>query len=402
MPTYKELKTDSVNTTLTVLNQLVDFVPPSSSVTRETHHCFVTSSRGGAVTSSMFQTIFDQDVNLQTANSLFDISVGIFSGSSIISNASTGEDASGKILFSSESLMMREKKDIYSQFAQQFLGDSNSQFSAPFGSTSAADKIDSALFLTFHRLFTRDGIKRETFAMKFFTTAAISHTNRHAGGQDNIFRGTDSGSIIFVDAGSNNSLMESAFAGPVGNLVESSNTSNTVGLIFYNGAVVLDVAKVISGTQKASGSIGAVGNNSGKIVLGAPNQGNTQAKFIPDFMVSASIDDICDHFSTVRFGSGSSNAIVFQNNTEINSKIYFCQLAPGEFNYSSNPTFINQTTGRIKSITANRDGIAKSFSYFTTIGLHDPSGKLVAVAKMSRPIEKNDEKDITIRVRLDF
>jgi hypothetical protein len=27
---------------------------------------------------------------------------------------------------------------------------------------------------------------------------------------------------------------------------------------------------------------------------------------------------------------------------------------------------------------------------------------LLAVAKMSRPIQKNDEKDLTFRVRLDF
>jgi hypothetical protein len=34
--------------------------------------------------------------------------------------------------------------------------------------------------------------------------------------------------------------------------------------------------------------------------------------------------------------------------------------------------------------------------------LYDTAGDLLAVAKLSRPIEKNDEKDLTIRVRLDF
>ena len=44
----------------------------------------------------------------------------------------------------------------------------------------------------------------------------------------------------------------------------------------------------------------------------------------------------------------------------------------------------------------------ESFSFVTTVGLYDANEKLLAVAKLSRPVEKNDEKDLTFRVRLDF
>ena len=44
----------------------------------------------------------------------------------------------------------------------------------------------------------------------------------------------------------------------------------------------------------------------------------------------------------------------------------------------------------------------KSFTFVTKVGLHDAEGNLLAVAKLSRPVEKNSEKDITFRVRLDF
>ena len=44
----------------------------------------------------------------------------------------------------------------------------------------------------------------------------------------------------------------------------------------------------------------------------------------------------------------------------------------------------------------------KSFSFVTTVGLYDANEQLLAVAKLSRPVEKNDEKDLTFRVRLDF
>jgi hypothetical protein len=38
----------------------------------------------------------------------------------------------------------------------------------------------------------------------------------------------------------------------------------------------------------------------------------------------------------------------------------------------------------------------------TSVGLYDSSNQLLAVAKLSRPVEKNSEKDMTFRIRLDF
>jgi SNF2 family DNA or RNA helicase len=99
---------------------------------------------------------------------MFDVTVGLFSGSNTVAGASTGVDTNGKILFTSKSMMMREKINVYQQYAQLLLGNNASQFSAPFASTVAGEKIDEALFLSFRRLFHRDKIKRETFAMKFF------------------------------------------------------------------------------------------------------------------------------------------------------------------------------------------------------------------------------------------
>ena len=53
-------------------------------------------------------------------------------------------------------------------------------------------------------------------------------------------------------------------------------------------------------------------------------------------------------------------------------------------------------------IDEGQEDTQRSFTFPTTVGLYDANDNLLAVAKMSRPIEKNDEKDITVRVRLDF
>ena len=92
-----------------------------------------------------------------------------------------------------------------------------------------------------------------------------------------------------------------------------------------------------------------------------------------------------------RFQSGSNTAITFQNITNINSTLFFCRASPDEFNYSSNPTYVNSATGQLNVISDEET--EKSFTFITGIGLYDSRNNLLAVAKMSRPIEKNDEKD---------
>jgi hypothetical protein len=44
----------------------------------------------------------------------------------------------------------------------------------------------------------------------------------------------------------------------------------------------------------------------------------------------------------------------------------------------------------------------QTFTFVTSIGLYDANDNLLAVAKLSRPVEKNPERDLTFRVRLDF
>jgi hypothetical protein len=413
--TYKEISDSDIQTTKSFLNQLVDVIQEdiSGSVTRKTYQVFVTGGVGPGVTSSLFQTVYDQDFSLQTANPVFDMTVGIFSGSTDVASCSTGIDSVGKVLFPSNSLMMREKVSNYRQFAQILLGNANSQFSSPFVDPATTDNIDHAMFICFKRLFARDSIKRETFAMKFYTSASATQrdgANFHPG-HSNLFVTSESGSQIFTDVGAASSKL-TAFGGPVGNIVNSANTTNRVGLMFYDqGIGVFDLAKVLSGSQHMSGTIAAMNVNNpysigyGKTILGASNVGNssnTDAKFIPDFMTSGSIDDIVNHLASCRFSSGSNTAMTFQNLTGINSTLIFCRATADQFNYSSNPTYVNTSDNRIRVIQVGHEASQKAFSFITTVGLYDANDNLLAVAKLSRPIEKNDEKDITIRVRLDF
>ena len=396
MPTFKEINASDIKTSRSILNQLVDIIQEdiSGSATRRAYQVFVTGGIGPGVTSSLFQTVYDQDFTLQTANEIMDITVGLFSGSDTVASASSGVDSAGKLLFPSQSLMMREKINIYRQFAQNLLGDATGQFSAPFSNPTSTDYIDEALFLNVKRLFTRDKVKRETFAMQFYTSAAIDEKTSGYPNYANLGITSTSGSVIFTDVGAQSEL---SYGGEVGDISYSTDTTRKAGVIFYDqGIVVLDVKKIISGSQHVSGTISSVGNTNGTNIIG---RDTPTAKFIPDLFVSASIDDIVSHFASTRFGSGSNTAITFQNNTNINSTLVFCRATADEFNYSSNPTFTDTNGGLV---VIDDPTVDRTFSFVTSVGLYDANDNLLAVAKMSRPIEKNDEKDITFRVRLDF
>ena len=75
MATYKELSSTDIKTSRSVLNQLVDIIQEdiSGSSTRKKYQVFVTGGVGPGVTSSLFQTVYDQNYTLQTANPIFDV-----------------------------------------------------------------------------------------------------------------------------------------------------------------------------------------------------------------------------------------------------------------------------------------------------------------------------------------
>ena len=77
MATTKELAPSDVTTRRSNLRQLVDVIQEdvSGSSTRKTYQQFITGGLGPGVTSSMFQTVFDQDFSLQTANAIFDMTI---------------------------------------------------------------------------------------------------------------------------------------------------------------------------------------------------------------------------------------------------------------------------------------------------------------------------------------
>ena len=379
MATFKEFDAQDIKTDSDSLEQLMDFIQAdiSGSTTRRKYQVFVTGGLGPGVTSSLFQTVFDQDFTLQTANPMFDVTFGLSVNSALVTGTSSSTDATtGKISFSSQSLMMREKVDLYRLMAQNLLGDANEDFTLVSGSTQSS--ITEPMFLCFKRLVMRDRIKRESFGIRLLQSAS------------NI-SGSGTTAKIFTDVGSS-ANKELSFGGQVSTIVDSTNTTFPVGLLYLDrGIAVLDTQRVFDVVGTFVGDIHAV-NLTGT----TPFNGNFNK-----LLVSASIDDITDHVCSVRLSNSNETGIAFENETLINSSLFFCHFGADEFNYSSNPTYTDNNN-RIVIIDPGQEESQRSFTFITSIGGYDAYDNLLWVAKLGRPALKDSQRDFSVKVRLDY
>jgi hypothetical protein len=82
----------------------------------------------------------------------------------------------------------------------------------------------------------------------------------------------------------------------------------------------------------------------------------------------------------------------------ITSDYVFVRARNSEFNYSENPSYISGSTGQV----IYNYFINNPQTYMTTVGLYNDSNELLAVAKLSKPLNKDFTKEALIRVKLDF
>ena len=88
----------------------------------------------------------------------------------------------------------------------------------------------------------------------------------------------------------------------------------------------------------------------------------------------------------------------FQSTTTIYESQYKCTLNPNEFTYTQNPSSLSGSGG------IPYDFVTGSYfePYITTVGLYNNANQLVAVGKLSQPLQSSNVTDTTILVNLDL
>lgn len=334
---------------------------------------------------NMFQSVYDYPYLSSSANHLFDISLG-YSSQSPVSSSANKHNA--------------KKINIYNTFAQQLVGYEATgsskiikRFDSDGDETTTNDKINEAYFLTFSRLLVKDEIKKGSFKLDLGVSGTYEKAFRqririddaHAAGADGNFKiNSPAGEYAILRA-------RNLAANPINhNSGNADKNGVNVGLIYYQAGVVVLTASIFqTGSGGLLSSSAAVAGRGVELV-----QSGTAANAGPD---------IQPHLTGTTI-SGASDALrhriynlQFNNTTELHSTLYFCRVNNTDFNYSTNPTYVSSSKVVVKENAADQP-----VSYVTTVGLYGANNELLAVGKLSEPLKKTPNNEMTLRVRLDY
>jgi hypothetical protein len=179
-----------------------------------------------------------------------------------------------------------------------------------------------------------------------------------------------------------------------------SDTVGKAGRVFFVVSGSLNLGSDSEATVNS-----ATGSNNQGFGLFYPDQGlmilNPSAiasvvgtELAPSLSTSAEQKNHVKLFNAIKSGSDFDA----RRTENVSTSHYFVRATNREFNFSNNPTFITGSNGNFAESTFERD--PKTF--ITTVGLYNDANEMIAVAKTSQPIPKSFDKEVLIKVKLDF
>ena len=127
--------------------------------------------------------------------------------------------------------------------------------------------------------------------------------------------------------------------------------------------------------------------------LGGSGNGGSITNLTPNETPNAPGFNIQKLLSAIQYGSN----FICDSEEKVTSQYYFTRVKNSEFNYTTNPSFID-TQGNLRFQTM----VDQPTVYITTVGLYSDAGELLAVAKLSKPLAKDFTKESLIKVKIDY
>ena len=265
------------------------------------------------------------------------------------------------------------------------------------GPAGTATFEDDMYFIVAERARMKDRLNKENWTLTL------------SGSKDSFALGSEfeiSGSSLVL---TDDSKIQSPTATPVGpryNVISGSggNTTNTlssskfygyyypnVGIIALRGHMLSSSAHGLNGTPGSVDSASFM--EDGKI-----GQGLTR-----DLTTDGGADNAIKLANAIHMG-----AQTFRSEEDQTSKAYFCRALANDFNFSNNPTFVSGSNKALR----NQDMVGYPHTFITTVGLYQTTGgttiggggsqELVAVGRLSSPVQKNYGTEATIKVKLTY
>ena len=262
-------------------------------------------------------------------------------------------------------------KATYNQFKNVLLDSSDNYFSVYTGSTAGGHDMRNFYVININRARYKERLDPGNISINLSgSVRSIALIDDSGGTDENV---TTAGRVYNLVSGSLN--IGSALTASIANYSAPGNGQG-YGLFYPDMGIILLNPNALSSAvdpklAAATNSITSIyhqknGNNSGSVALLMAISGGV------DFQV--------------------------RRTENVSTSHYFVRANNREFNFSNNPTFVSGSVGQFAQSLFERD----PHVYITTVGLYDDANELLAVAKTSKPIEKSFDKEVAIKVKLDF
>ena len=309
---------------------------------------FYTSSNQNSYASAtsqanFFLEIYKDDINLtSSAEQQFTVSYGHRLGSGSVDFTNVGE-AKG----------YSATRCVYNQYRQLVFGDESSNFA--FNDYTPRD----IHVINVSRGRYKHNLKPGTLNIKLIGNNTLHLTD------DSI---TKTGSAVITNVGRQFNIV----SGSDGTMSGSS----------------------LNQTPEGSGSYGLFYPDAGFIVL----NGEALRNYDENYWLEGS-SNVATAANRDQLYAALKLASSFELDSEekISSQYFFTRIKNGEFNYTTNPSYVD-TNGDL-NISSFADSPT---TYITTVGLYNDDNNLLAVAKLSQPLKKDFTTEALVRVKLDY
>lgn len=303
-----------------------------------------TSSAQSVNQQRYYYEVFNSQSNIQGAEAQFSIAYG----DSVGSGSSTGS--------ANQNLYDYPTKAVYAQYRQMLLNSGDNLFTFGSGETS-----EYVYVINVNRARFKDRMDTKSWQLTL--------------------SGSGANYITLIDDSSTTTTELAQLGGRVynvrsGSIATGIYTADTTpwGLFYPDRGVI-----VLNGQA-----------------LDASASFNTQR--VP--ATGSGFDNALKLYTSISGAMSSDVSRSFQGRTSevIASTYYFVRMFNGEYNYTSNNSFVSGSTGILKYDSMVKDPQV----YVTTIGMYDDNQELLAVAKLSKPVKKSFDRELVIKVKLDY
>jgi hypothetical protein len=321
---------------------------------------FTSSTQLNSVSGKYYLDVYNEDYTSASAEVQFSIAYG-------------DVDGKGAPTLSQDDDSNLQTTAVYNQFKNVLLDAADEYFSVYSGSTAGGHDLTSFYVLNINRARYKEKLDPGNISINLSgsvnDTASFVTLIDDSGGTDETV--TTAGRVYNLVSGSLN----------IGNSLTASINTYTASNGQGWGLFYPDMGVILLNPNALSASV------DGNLMAAA---GSTTALYHQSSSLSGSLK----LYDALKKGADFQA----RRTENVSTSHYFVRANNREFNFSNNPTFVSGAVGAFVQPLFERD----PHVYITTVGLYNDANELLAVAKTSKPIAKSFDKEVAIKVKLDF